>query len=71
MIKETGGIVQCITIEVAHTHDQLDGVAQGMPGCGQICNNEAKRPPQQLDIARSVELVRRSLGNGSPAYRML
>lgn len=48
VVEETGRIVQCIPVEVAHAHDQLEWIAQRMPGCGQICDSKAKRPPQQL-----------------------
>ena len=48
VIEETGRIVQCIPVKVAHAHDQLEWMAQGMPDCGQICDSKAKRAPQQL-----------------------
>lgn len=48
VVKQTGRIIQGVAVQMAHAHNDLDRVAQGMPGCGQVCNNEAQWPPQEL-----------------------
>jgi hypothetical protein len=48
MVKQTGGIVQRVAVEMAHAYNDLNWVAQGMPGCGQVCNSKAQGSPQKL-----------------------
>lgn len=48
VVKQTGRIIQGVAVQMAHAHNDLDRVAQGMPGCGQVCNNEAQWSPQEL-----------------------
>jgi hypothetical protein len=48
VVKQTGRIIQGVAVQMAHAHNYLDWVAQGMPDCGQVCNNEAQWSPQEL-----------------------
>lgn len=58
MIEQTGRIVQRIAVEMAHTHNDLDRVAQGMAGCGHVCDHEAERSPQYLAMYELAGYVR-------------
>jgi hypothetical protein len=48
LVKQAGRIIQHVAVQMAHAHNDLDWVAQRMPGCGQVCNNKAQWSPQEL-----------------------
>lgn len=54
VVEQTGRIVERITIQMAHAHNDLDWVSEGMPGCGQVCHEETERSPQELPDQLSV-----------------
>ena len=48
VVKQARHIVQCIPIQMAHADDELEWMAQGMLGKGQVCHPVAQRAPEKL-----------------------
>ena len=48
VVKQARHIVQCISIQMAHTDDDLEWMPQGMLGKRQICHPVAERAPEKL-----------------------